>query len=74
MQTNALRGQVVYVYAFDVGAISLQVGVPFEVSVIEDLLGYQLLYQDWSNAWMVVLETTIVLLFILDVILLLLGL
>ncbi|HPC95148.1 MAG TPA: hypothetical protein PLU87_09410 [Sedimentisphaerales bacterium] len=35
---------------------------------------YQLLYQDWINAWMVVLETTIVLLFILDVLLLLLGL
>ncbi len=35
---------------------------------------YQLLYQDWINSWMVVLELTIVLLFILDVILLLLGL
>lgn len=35
---------------------------------------YQLLYQDWINSWMVVLEVTIVLLFILDVILLLLGL
>ncbi len=35
---------------------------------------YQLLYQDWINTWMVVLEMTIVLLFILDVLLLLLGL
>lgn len=35
---------------------------------------YQLLYQDWVNLWMVILEATIVLLFILDVILLLLGL
>ena len=35
---------------------------------------YQLLQQDWVNFWMVVLETTIVLLFILDVILLLIGL
>jgi hypothetical protein len=35
---------------------------------------YQLLHQDWINYWMVVLETTIVLLFILDVILLLVGL
>lgn len=35
---------------------------------------YQLLRQDWVNFWMVVLEATIVLLFILDVILLLVGL
>ncbi|MBN1362916.1 MAG: hypothetical protein JW993_20120 [Sedimentisphaerales bacterium] len=35
---------------------------------------YQLLYQDRINSWMVLLELTIVLLFILDVILLLLGL
>lgn len=35
---------------------------------------YQLLYQDWVNSWMVVLEATIVLLFILDVLLLVLGL
>jgi hypothetical protein len=35
---------------------------------------YQLLQQDWINFWMVLLEATIVLLFILDVILLLLGL
>jgi hypothetical protein len=35
---------------------------------------YQLLYQDRVNSWMVILETTIVLLFILDVLLLLAGL
>lgn len=35
---------------------------------------YQLLYQDRLNSWMVVLEATIVLLFIIDVLLLLLGL
>ena len=35
---------------------------------------YQLLQQDWVNFWMVLLEATIVLLFILDVILLLVGL
>lgn len=35
---------------------------------------YQLLQQDWVNFWMVVLEATIVLLFIFDVILLLVGL
>ena len=35
---------------------------------------YQLLQQDWINFWMVLLEATIVLLFILDVILLLVGL
>lgn len=35
---------------------------------------YQLLYQDRINSWMVVLELTIVLLFILDVLLLLAGL
>jgi len=35
---------------------------------------YQLLYQDRINSWMVVLEATIVLLFILDVLLLLVGL
>jgi len=35
---------------------------------------YQLLQQDWVNFWMVVLEATVVLLFILDVILLLVGL
>ena len=35
---------------------------------------YQLLQQEWVNFWMVVLETTIVALFILDVILLLVGL
>ena len=35
---------------------------------------YQLLQQDWNNFWMVLLEATIVLLFILDVILLLVGL
>lgn len=35
---------------------------------------YQLLYQDWLNSWMAVLEATIVLLFIIDVLLLLLGL
>lgn len=35
---------------------------------------YQLLQQDWVNFWMVLLETTIVLLFVLDVILLLVGL
>jgi hypothetical protein len=34
---------------------------------------YQLLHQDWTNFWMVVLETTIVLLFIIDVLLLLMG-
>jgi len=34
---------------------------------------YQLLHQDWVNFWMVVLETTIVLLFIIDVLLLILG-
>jgi len=34
---------------------------------------YSLLKQDWNNFWMVVLETTIVLLFILDVALLLLS-
>lgn len=35
---------------------------------------YQLRHQDWINNWMMLLETTIVLLFILDVALLLLGL
>ncbi|MEN6427449.1 MAG: hypothetical protein ABFE13_19015 [Phycisphaerales bacterium] len=35
---------------------------------------YYLLHQDWINSWMVPLETTIVLLFILDVALLLVGL
>jgi len=35
---------------------------------------YQLLQQDWINFWMVLLEATIVMLFILDVILLLVGL
>ncbi len=35
---------------------------------------YQLIQQDWINFWMVLLEATIVLLFILDVILLLVGL
>ena len=35
---------------------------------------YQLLQQDWVNFWMVLLEATIVLLFVLDVILLLVGL
>lgn len=35
---------------------------------------YQLLQQDWVNFWMVILEATIVLLFVLDVILLLVGL
>ena len=34
---------------------------------------YHLLHQDWINHWMMLLEATIVLLFILDVILLLLG-
>jgi uncharacterized Rmd1/YagE family protein len=34
---------------------------------------YQILHQDWLNFWMVVLETTIVLLFIIDVLLLLIG-
>jgi hypothetical protein len=34
---------------------------------------YQILQQDRNNFWMVVLETTIVLLFILDLILLLMG-
>jgi len=34
---------------------------------------YQLLHQDWINSWMVILETTIVLLFIIDVILLLIS-
>jgi len=35
---------------------------------------YHLLHQDWVNWWMVLLESTIVLLFILDVILLVVGL
>ena len=35
---------------------------------------YQLLQQDWVNFWMVLLEATIVLLFVLDVVLLLVGL
>ncbi len=35
---------------------------------------YQLLQQDWVNFWMVVLETTIVLLFIIDLVLLLMRL
>ena len=34
---------------------------------------YQILHQDWLNFWMVVLETTIVLLFIIDVVVLLIG-
>lgn len=34
---------------------------------------YQILHQDWLNFWMVVLATTIVLLFIIDVLLLLMG-
>jgi hypothetical protein len=34
---------------------------------------YQLLHQDWLNLWMVILELTIVLLFIIDVLLLLIG-
>jgi len=34
---------------------------------------YQILHQDWLNFWMVVLEATIVLLFIIDVLLLLMG-
>jgi hypothetical protein len=34
---------------------------------------YQLLHQDWTNFWMVVLESTIVLLFIIDVVLLVMG-
>ena len=33
---------------------------------------YQLLQQDWVNYWMVILETTIVLLFILDLIIIVL--
>jgi uncharacterized Rmd1/YagE family protein len=33
---------------------------------------YQLLQQDWVNFWMVILETTIVLLFILDLIIIVL--
>jgi hypothetical protein len=35
---------------------------------------YQLLHQDWINFWMVVLEGTIVLLFVIDVLLLIVGL
>ena len=35
---------------------------------------YQLIQQDWVNFWMVLLEATIVLLFVLDVILLIVGL
>lgn len=35
---------------------------------------YQLLHQDWINFWMVVLEGTIVLLFLIDVLLLIVGL
>jgi hypothetical protein len=35
---------------------------------------YSLLHQDWINRWMVILEATIVLLFIIDVLLLLAGL
>jgi len=34
---------------------------------------YQLLHQDWINSWMVILETTIFLLFIIDVLLLLIS-
>ncbi len=34
---------------------------------------YQLLHQDWINWWMVVLESTIVLLFVLDLVLLFIG-
>jgi hypothetical protein len=34
---------------------------------------YQLLHQDWINFWMVVLEATIVLLFVIDVLLLIVG-
>jgi hypothetical protein len=35
---------------------------------------YHLLHQDWLNSWMFILESTIVLLFILDLILLVIGL
>jgi hypothetical protein len=35
---------------------------------------YQILHQDWINFWMVVLEGTIVLLFVIDVLLLIVGL
>ncbi len=35
---------------------------------------YQILHQDWINSWMMVMEFTIILLFIIDVLLLLLGL
>jgi hypothetical protein len=34
---------------------------------------YQILHQDWINSWMMVMEFTIILLFIIDVLLLLIG-
>ena len=34
---------------------------------------YQILHQDWINSWMMILESAIILLFIIDVLLLLLG-
>ncbi len=34
---------------------------------------YQILHQDWTNSWMMILESAIILLFIIDVLLLLFG-
>lgn len=56
-----------------VGAVSVQVRTPFEISFIQALqnLFGRFHLRNWNdaiNSWMVILETTIVLLFILDVV------
>ena len=84
---SKLSGEVVYIRAFDLAydmkrqRIDRMLGrdmadwhgvIGVKLRTLAEL--YQLLYQDRINSWMVVLEATIVLLFILDVLLLLVGL
>jgi len=84
---SELSGEVVYIHAFDLAydmkrqRIARMLGqdmadwhgvINVKLRTLAEL--YQLLYQDRINSWMVVLEATIVLLFILDVLLLLVGL
>jgi hypothetical protein len=85
-QRASLKGEVTYVHAFDLAYDMKRQRIPqiLGQTVQDYVVGpskpgpkqgffYRLLHQDWLNLGMVILESTIVLLFIIDVLLLLIG-
>jgi len=75
-------GEVVYIYAFDVAyemtrqPVRELLGQPVAQFVVDasKRSPRQLLNHDHTNRWMLILEVTIVLLFVIDLVILVLGL